>query len=1002
MPSRTYLVILFALFWSLSYITQPIAAQDYTPLVSVNAGGADIDGTWEEDSDSTPSPYLLAGSANIETIKSTPTKDSTVPSDIPLAVFETKRIDADQPEPYMEWAFSQFSYTSFLVEFFFVEMSRCSVGNRIFDVEINGTIVLDDFDVYTEAGNQCNVGIARSIELDAPDGQITIRFPIVNGKPSTVAGIRISGASEVENGTLSVLPTTIDFGYVAPGETSAPVLVTLTNEGTGSISVEDIQLTEVAPHQFSSSGLSGPIPGGGTAEFELTFSASDQSSSATMLSTTPLFRVNAGGTHVADDSGDWVEDTESNPSTYLAPGTANIETTTGAIVLDPSVPLGTPIDLFSTKRIDANKADPVMSWDFPVTSGEEYQVNLFFTELSRCSAGNRVFDVELEGALVYSALDIYSEAGGCNVGIMKTFTVAAADTNLDIDFPLNNGKPSVLAGIEIISLGDGGDDDPVTEDITGQATLQHNGSNEALVIDLLANTDEGASNLPPTAAYTYAADGLTVDFTDTSTDSDGSIISWNWDFGEGTTSSEQHPAHTYGAAGSYTVFLTVTDNDGAISNTWTTLTVDNPDPESITVSLPTLQKSPGFSELVLLTVNDVSAEFFISFNTTITYDPDILEISGVDTTSTLISGGSIIVNNTIPGEIVIAWANSLQLSGSGTLINLDVTYLAEGTSPLTFSTFVFNEGSTPVTTIDGSVEVSAIAGTGAFLETGGLVVMEAEHAHSNLAKNGQSWEEVSENAGFSGLGYMVSTPDIGEVYNTSELDISPELQFEVNFTTTGLYNFWSRITSLNTKSNTMHIGVNGEIHADGSTPSATTDGSWTWQSDTDRQGVNNQFEILEPGVHTISVWVREDGVLFDKILLTTDSEYTPEDEGPAESPKDTATSLPGKTLTGTDLAKGHTDSTPIEFALRGNYPNPFNPRTTIRFDVPESSSVRLEVFDMMGRQVATLVDASYSAGQYEVQWNATNDAGEQVASGIYVYRMQAGQFESVSKMVLMK
>ena len=93
---------------------------------------------------------------------------------------------------------------------------------------------------------------------------------------------------------------------------------------------------------------------------------------------------------------------------------------------------------------------------------------------------------------------------------------------------------------------------------------------------------------------------------------------------------------------------------------------------------------------------------------------------------------------------------------------------------------------------------------------------------------------------------------------------------------------------------------------------------------------------------------------------------------------------------------------PTSFALESNYPNPFNPTTTIRFDVPEASDVRLEVYDLMGRRVATLVNGQMAAGRYEATWNARSDAGTAVASGIYLYRMQAGSFESVQRMVLMK
>jgi len=88
---------------------------------------------------------------------------------------------------------------------------------------------------------------------------------------------------------------------------------------------------------------------------------------------------------------------------------------------------------------------------------------------------------------------------------------------------------------------------------------------------------------------------------------------------------------------------------------------------------------------------------------------------------------------------------------------------------------------------------------------------------------------------------------------------------------------------------------------------------------------------------------------------------------------------------------------PVEFSLSTNYPNPFNPVTTINFALPERSDVRVEVYDVLGRRVRLLVDNNLSAGTHSVRF----DAGT-LPSGMYLYRMTAGAFSKVRTMILLK
>lgn len=93
---------------------------------------------------------------------------------------------------------------------------------------------------------------------------------------------------------------------------------------------------------------------------------------------------------------------------------------------------------------------------------------------------------------------------------------------------------------------------------------------------------------------------------------------------------------------------------------------------------------------------------------------------------------------------------------------------------------------------------------------------------------------------------------------------------------------------------------------------------------------------------------------------------------------------------------------PEKFDLSQNYPNPFNPSTTIHFDLPESASAKLIVYNMQGQLIRTLVNESLPAGYHVVDWDGADDTGHQVASGIYVYRLEAGSFVQSLKMTLVK
>ncbi len=112
----------------------------------------------------------------------------------------------------------------------------------------------------------------------------------------------------------------------------------------------------------------------------------------------------------------------------------------------------------------------------------------------------------------------------------------------------------------------------------------------------------------------------------------------------------------------------------------------------------------------------------------------------------------------------------------------------------------------------------------------------------------------------------------------------------------------------------------------------------------------------------------------------------------------------------TEVEVGGKSALPSRFSLHQNYPNPFNPVTNIRYELPQRSRVRVQIYDVLGQVVATLVDEDKESGRHEATWDGRSDNGRRVGSGVYVYRLQAmpidrrqdGKFVGMKKLVLLR
>ncbi|MHC4738480.1 MAG: hypothetical protein ACYS9Y_06215 [Planctomycetota bacterium] len=233
-------------------------------------------------------------------------------------------------------------------------------------------------------------------------------------------------------------------------------------------------------------------------------------------------------------------------------------------------------------------------------------------------------------------------------------------------------------------------------------------------------------------------------------------------------------------------------------------------------------------------------------------------------------------------------------------------------------------------------------GEGAFLQdngTDGIVSMEAENYDNNASQGGHSWIQITSPGGFSGSAAMEATPNDGTNNNTGYAVSSPRLDFLVDFVKTGTHYVWIRGYGASGSDDSCHGGLEGqEISTCDRISTFST--SYTWSKAT-MDGVDATFDVPSTGVHTVNIWMREDGFRIDKIVLTTNSGYTPTGEGPAESQKGQAqppgqavNPSPGNGATGVSIDAdlswtagagtiSHdvyfgTDSTPDSGELQGN------------------------------------------------------------------------------------
>ena len=183
-----------------------------------------------------------------------------------------------------------------------------------------------------------------------------------------------------------------------------------------------------------------------------------------------------------------------------------------------------------------------------------------------------------------------------------------------------------------------------------------------------------------------------------------------------------------------------------------------------------------------------------------------------------------------------------------------------------------------------SITVSAATGTVAFQEGGGyygLTAFEAEQFETNVSMGGSSWVFATSPTGFSGTGVMTSAPNAGVLRDTGYVTNCPRLDFRVNFRRTGTHYVWVRGRGPSGNDDSCHVGLDGAAVSTADKVTGFTT-NWGWSRST-ADGPSATLNITNLGLHTINVWMREDGFVIDRIALATNAAYTPTGLGPPAS-----------------------------------------------------------------------------------------------------------------------
>ncbi|MGB8320425.1 MAG: sialate O-acetylesterase [Ignavibacteriaceae bacterium] len=238
---------------------------------------------------------------------------------------------------------------------------------------------------------------------------------------------------------------------------------------------------------------------------------------------------------------------------------------------------------------------------------------------------------------------------------------------------------------------------------------------------------------------------------------------------------------------------------------------------------------------------------------------------------------------------------------------------------------------------------------------------------------GSNWEIITDPLASNGK-YVTVKPGIQSL-SAAPADSASAIYIPFSIDTAGNYNFFARLNCPTYDDDSFWARMdNGDFLM----YNGLVTSGWQW--------LKLDSYDLTAGEHKLTITYREDGAELDKICISNNT-VLPSGMG------EDAVNLCDTTTTGVNNSKGVPDG----YVLEQNYPNPFNPVSVIRYSIPKSSHVTIKIFDVLGNEVAALVNGMKQAGIYEVTFN-----GKGLASGVYLYQLKADGFTGTKKLMLLK